>query len=440
MAFKTDNQTIDDIGIFSDKGEESVYMIYNACRTQGGLTKLDHMFRNPINDKDILDSRIASIKFFQDNKMDYPFNPENFFTTENYIQNTDRRSQLALEDNTLRRRMSQVIASDGEFTQMHTAIISLVSIINDTQDLLQKLSSLENSHLLTSLFNELPKEVTEIAHLHKGAKKISYEDCVKLDQVLRFTHQKAIVAMLNSIYLIDVYFSVAEIAIKRNFVFAKVISDKDNYIKMRGVYHPRLKNGIGNDIEIDENYNMMFLTGANMAGKSTIMKSISIALYVAHVGFPVAAQEMEFSVRSGMFTTINLPDNINAGYSHFYSEVMRLKKVAQEVSRDSNLFIIFDELFRGTNVKDAYDATIAVIEAFSKIRRCTFIVSTQIIEAGEILAGKCKNVQFIYMPTVMENGKPRYTYVAKKGVTADRHGMVIIRNERILDIIKTAYN
>ncbi len=75
------------------------------------------------------------------------------------------------------------------------------------------------------------------------------------------------------------------------------------------------------------------------------------------MGFPVPASGMEFSVQSGMFTTINLPDNINMGYSHFYAEVMRVKKVAESGGILKNLIVIFDELFRGTNVKDAYEAT-----------------------------------------------------------------------------------
>jgi Mismatch repair ATPase (MutS family) len=63
-----------------------------------------------------------------------------------------------------------------------------------------------------------------------------------------------------------------------------------------------------------------------MAGKSTFMKSVSIAMYLAHAGFPVAAQQMQFAVLDGAYTTINLPDNLGMGASHFYAEVLRLKK------------------------------------------------------------------------------------------------------------------
>ncbi len=84
------------------------------------------------------------------------------------------------------------------------------------------------------------------------------------------------------------------------------------------------------------------------------------------MGFPVAAAKMEFSVIDGIYTTINLPDNLGIGASHFYAEVLRVKKVATELHTGKSLFIVFDELFRGTNVKDAYEATVEVILAFAK--------------------------------------------------------------------------
>jgi DNA mismatch repair ATPase MutS len=95
---------------------------------------------------------------------------------------------------------------------------------------------------------------------------------------------------------------------------------------------------------------------------------------------------------------------------------------------------MFDELFKGTNVKDAYDGTLAVTEAFSGYRGCLFIVSTHIIEVGEALKGH-SNIHCVYMPTVMDGAHPRYTYKLQEGITADRQGMMIIQNEGILELI-----
>ncbi|WP_431210961.1 MutS-related protein [Puia sp. P3] len=193
---------------------------------------------------------------------------------------------------------------------------------------------------------------------------------------------------------------------------------------------------MGNSIALDRDINMLFLTGANMAGKSTFMKAFGIALYLAHMGFPVAAKEMIFSVRDGLFSSINVADDLSLGHSHFYAEVLRVKNVARAVSEGKRLVVLFDELFKGTNVKDAYDGTLAVTGAFSKYRRSSFIISTHIVEAGEALRLSRDNLRFAYLPTMLDNGKPRYPYVLEEGIAADRVGMMIIENEGIIEIIK----
>ena len=171
-----------------------------------------------------------------------------------------------------------------------------------------------------------------------------------------------------------------------------------------------------------------------MAGKSTLMKSVGIGCYLAHMGFPVAAAKMEFSVREGLYTSINVADNIGLGYSHFYAEVVRVKQAAEAAASGKRLLLMFDELFKGTNVKDAYDGTLAVTEGFSDYQECLFIVSTHIIEVGEALKSR-HNVHFVYMPTVMDGAYPRYTYQLQEGITEDRQGMMIIRNEGILELL-----
>jgi hypothetical protein len=86
-------------------------------------------------------------------------------------------------------------------------------------------------------------------------------------------------------------------------------------------------------------------------------------------------------------------------------------------------------------VKDAYDATLSVTAAFAGYRKCWFVISTHIIEVGETLRQRSDNLRFAYLPTVMEGMTPRYPYILEKGITSDRHGMLIIENEGILDIL-----
>jgi DNA mismatch repair ATPase MutS len=266
--------------------------------------------------------------------------------------------------------------------------------------------------------------------------KLSQSQLSFYDALLRFRHREAIQLLLRRLYLLDACISVARVAKEKGFSFPRAISRQQLTLMLKGVFHPMVKGAIPNDISADGNSNIIFLTGANMAGKSTLMKSISLALYLAHMGFPVPAAEMVFSVLDGVYTTINLPDNLGMGASHFYSEVMRVKKMAQEIKGDKRLFVLFDELFRGTNVRDAYEGTIAITEGFALRKNAFFVLSTHITEAGAVLKEKCSNIQFIFMPTEMKGETPVYPYKLRTGITDDRHGMVILRNEGVLEILE----
>lgn len=169
-----------------------------------------------------------------------------------------------------------------------------------------------------------------------------------------------------------------------------------------------------------------------MAGKSTFLKALGISVYLAHVGFPVPARKMKLSILSGLCTTINISDNLDSGYSHFYAEVMRIKNVADELARNKNMFVIFDELFRGTNVKDAYDGTLAIVSALSLINSSFFVVSTHIVEVAKEL-GENNNIKFAYFDVLEQNNEPVYTYLLKDGISDVRLGMYIINREKLIE-------
>ncbi len=441
MSFKVDHQTIGDLKIIGGAREQDVYGLFNRTKTRGGAAMLKDMFLYPRSREEEITGRVNIIRYFKEKGMVFPFQSSVFDTIEHYLGNTDERTRLSLHEDNLQRKFNNLIGSDTDYQQLNKGAIATLSFFVDLKSFLEKLG--DNGSV-----SELNKDVKAIQdtlslpdfsffkELDKKPNKLSYSKTAHYDKLLRFTLNKEIQKLLYHVYGFDVYIAVAETANTYNFSFAEIEHTDGNLIELNEVYHPLVPNAVPNSIKIDENNNMVFLTGANMAGKSTFMKTFSIAVYLAHMGFPVPAKGMRFSIQNGMFTTINLADNLNLGLSHFYSEVSRVKKVAESVNQNDRLIVVFDELFRGTNVKDAYDATIAVADAFAGKRNCTFIISTHIIEAGEELKKLRDNIKFLYLPTVMEGNVPRYTYQVEEGITGDRHGMVIINNEKILEILK----
>jgi DNA mismatch repair protein MutS len=441
MSLVIDKQTLDDLNIFGKRGNDSVYSIFNRTYTRGGAEILEQLFRYPLADVQQINTRSSIIRFFKDSRITFPFKGELFDAAEQYLANTDERSRLSHAENTLGRKFNTLIGADTGYQQVIKGMVSVIEFLIGLRSFVDAMSdpAWDSPYAveLEQVAQLLRVEELEPLLQEKIPVKPDYTKAVEYDRLLRYVHRERIKKLLYAVYHLDVYISVATVATQRGFVFPEALNSEAHVMKAEGVYHPRLSQPVANSLYMAPGSNIVFLTGANMAGKSTFMKSLGIALFLAHCGFPVPAQSMAFSVCDGLLTTINLPDDLNMGYSHFYTEVLRVKKMATQLGRSRNLFIIFDEMFRGTNVKDAYEATVAITAAFAGNPNCMFVVSTHIIEAGEVLAAQCANIHFVYLPTRMEGETPVYTYRLEQGISDDRHGMIIINNEGILDILES---
>jgi DNA mismatch repair protein MutS len=173
-----------------------------------------------------------------------------------------------------------------------------------------------------------------------------------------------------------------------------------------------------------------------MSGKSTFLKTVGLLVYLAHIGFPVPARAFKTSIQNGLFTTINLADSINLGFSHFYSEVKRVKQMAVNLQTHKNLVVIFDELFRGTNVKDAFEGTLLILKSLAAIKSSIFFVSSHLLEvAGELVHSG--TIDFKCFETVLKNEMAEYDYKLKNGISSERVGLKIIEKENIKAILES---
>jgi DNA mismatch repair protein MutS len=427
IFLQTDEQTIQDLGIFGKYNSGGIFDIYNSAHTRGGEEVLKAMFRNPLADMKAINQRSGIIEHFANIKATFPFDAAAFDAAERYLLNNSGRAKDTSSH--------AAVLNEKEMYNGVTAIISILWGIREfiESSAVIAITAYQDEREAIALL--LADTAFEPALREKPQGKLPYPAVTAYDVLFRLREHAKIKRLFSDIYTLDVYLSIAKVALKRNFVFPRALEKGLNTLSLAKVYHPELKKPVANTVFIDSGNNVIFLTGANMAGKSTFLRAVSTALYVAHMGFPVAAASMEFSVMDGLYTTINLPDKLGIGASHFYVEVLRVKKIAAELGQGKSLFILFDELFRGTNVKDAHEATVAVTHAFARKKTSMFIISSHIVEAAEQLKQQ-SNIGFLYLPTTMSGTVPEYTYTLKEGVTDDRHGMVIIRNEGILELLK----
>ena len=436
MSFSIDRQSQDELNLMGKFRQGSVYFLFNQVKTRGGEHLLEQYFKHPLMDDELLNQRTAIFRFFQEGRYSFPFDPQQVLLMQEYTDAATESGQLRSYANILMKKTLASLTRDHRYKALIQGLQATIVTLKKCYAVAVELQQADGP--FKSRIDQVLKilsdgQISELLNTNIYA-SISVKTIAAYDHLLKSKFNEQIKDVLFFISELDVNITVSNVAAARNFTYAKAVPKKLNRLHAIDLKHPCIEKAIGNDIEMQEQSNVIFLTGANMAGKSTWMKSIGIGMYLAHIGFPVAAKSMEFSVREGIYSSINVADNISLGYSHFYAEVVRVKNAADATATGKHLLLMFDELFKGTNVKDAYDGTLAVTEAFSEYVNCLFIVSTHIIEVGEALKQR-KNIQFEYMPTILEAGIPKYTYRLKDGITEDRQGMMIIRNEGILEMI-----
>ncbi|QEC45984.1 DNA mismatch repair protein [Pseudobacter ginsenosidimutans] len=433
-SFHADRQTVDELNLLGKFRHGSVYHLFGQVKTRGAEQLLDEMFRHPLTDPTAINNRSAIFKFFQEAGLQFPFDVQQLTLMREFLDTGSGQSAGTVLLNTMLRKMLAGLTRDERYKKSVQGLQATIVTLNKCFQFLPSLNKIQGG------FAARVQSISDLLH-HPQLEKLrntdiyaalSVRSLAHFDHLLKRSFATEMEDVLRFIHELDLFISVSDMARTRGFTYAKALPANQNCFRVKNLSHPCLPNAIGNDIVLEENSNVLFLTGANMAGKSTLMKSIGIGLYLGHMGFPVSVTDMEFSVREGLYSSINVADNIGLGYSHFYAEVVRVKQAADAASSGKRLFMMFDELFKGTNVKDAFDGTLSVTQAFAGYPDCLFIVSTHIIEVGELLKNR-KNVRFSFMPTVMDGHRPRYTYRMQQGITEDRQGMMIIRNEGLLE-------
>jgi DNA mismatch repair protein MutS len=436
MSFNIDKQTLDELNLLGKFRHDSVYHLFNRVKTRGGEQLLDKMFRNPLTSETSINERSNTFKFFQQAKLNFPFDVQQVNLMREYLDNRGSKNAALVLAGTFIKKGLSVLTRDDRFKKNVQGLQATIVTLNKCQIFVESIKHPVGRYAdRVKAIKELlaDKRLVKLRGIDIY-KSLPVQAIAYYNHLLREKLHQQMEDLLSFIYEADVYIVVSDIARTKEFNYAKALPSKENILSATGLCHPCIDKAVGNRISLHKNSNVLFLTGANMAGKSTLMKSVGICLYLAHMGFPIAADQFYFSVRDGLYSSINVADNIGLGYSHFYAEVVRVKQAAEAAASGKRLLLMFDELFKGTNVKDAYDGTLAVTDGFADYRECLFIVSTHIIEVGEALKHR-DNIHFVFMPTIMDGPRPRYTYKLQGGVTEDRQGMVIIRNEGILELL-----
>ena len=435
-CFDVDKQTWKDLDLFDQGRRGLIFGLFNKTKTVGGGDALERMLKEVCLGRPVLESRRDIIRFFRDRNIELKIG-RHLADVEHYLNCAFELFPSNLLESLFYQTRNQLKESPRYYT-VTIGIKNTVSMLRHLFEVTATWKAGDCPGPLAATLHELPNLITDkrvrVLVMERSG-PLSWRDMARCDHFFRDSGRAAVRRLLDLLYEWDAYQAVAATAQQHDLCFPQYSDEPQPSIQVEGLFHPLVANAVHNDYVIGNTANLCFISGPNMAGKSTFLKSFGLAVYLAHVGFPVPARSFQTTIFDGLITTINLADSISQGYSHFYAEVNRVKEVVMKIYEKKRMVVIFDELFRGTNVKDASDASSQIIDAFAGIEGSLFLVSTHIVEIAAGLQDN-PNIFFTCLSATMEGGVPWYSYKLKEGISDERAGMIILRNEGVMDLLE----
>lgn len=259
---------------------------------------------------------------------------------------------------------------------------------------------------------------------------------LRLDQVFRMHCRSELNRLLALIFEIDALVAMADVTAKHEFVLPEV-QDGSLSVHAESLWHPMLETPVGNPVSLTEERRILFLTGPNMAGKTTYLRSFATALYLAHLGMGVPAIRFSFVPVQRLFSSISLSDDLIHGISYFRAEALRVKAIAAAMAKGYRVAAVMDEPFKGTNVKDALDASAAILDRFAIKSGCLFMLSSHLIELAENFE-RADLIDCRHFAAEEGDGRLSFDYQLREGVSNQRLGMRVLHEEGVFALLEQA--
>lgn len=432
--------TLDDLSVFSSQENNSLFNRLDLTETRQGKDFLRHLFERPLGSKAEILAVQESLQFILKYNDRWPAVITNgtLMVTERYFDTVtadipDRPSPISARMYLLLHGpdFSLIRYSMKHVTDLFTGLIALCELIdhNDAPSFLRR-----KAEKIRSLLKKAGIESS--ANIPAKSKPVAHK-MLQLAKFIRFRFKRETQELIDGYAEMDAYRSMALAGKQLNLQLPVFTETREPIFKAEGLKHLLVEHAVSYNTELSKKKNFLFLTGANMAGKSTFIKACGDAVYLAHLGMGVPAASLQLSVFDGVLSNINITDNVSRGESYFYNEVQRIKNTVTKISDGKTWFVLIDELFKGTNIQDAMRCSKAVIEGLVHMPNALFILSTHLYEIGHELTAP--NIQFNYFETKIANGKFSFSYQLKDGISEDRLGYMILEREgvtKMLDALK----
>jgi hypothetical protein len=208
------------------------------------------------------------------------------------------------------------------------------------------------------------------------------------------------------------------------------IENGDFKLHLKNAIHPLLdpKKAVGNDIEISSG-EFFIITGANMAGKSTFLRTVSIQIVLSNVGLPINATTAIYAPIK-LITSMRTSDSLTDDESYFFSELKRLKYIVDKIEQE-RYFIVLDEILKGTNSQDKANGSRKLIEKLSQ-KQATGIIATHDLSLTAV-ADEYDSISNYYFDADITNDELSFDYKFKDGVATNMNASFLLRKMGIVD-------
>ncbi|MCG8415361.1 MAG: hypothetical protein MI746_14175 [Pseudomonadales bacterium] len=433
-----DEPTFKDLEIFDTEGDaKSLFDRCNFTRTEGGSTLLRKRMELPWCEPDRIRYTQESIAFICENR-------EVFKKLPAYIvQSVENYQREVLLGATKENVFEFAIQSFNIYFNHDRHYRSLVRGVQYTCSVVRGLREFIAQEELDSAVGEIVPVLDELREIlsqdwvdavpeQQVAGSWPWE-LFRLDQVFRLHSREVILRILQLVYELDAVISMADATIDFNFVLPEVLEGEVR-VQAEGLTHPFLNHAVANPLHLNQQQRVLFLTGPNMAGKTTYLRALATALYLGHLGMAVPAQSFSFVPVERLFSSISLNDDIHSGISYFRAEALRVRAVAEAISEGRSVVAVMDEPFKGTNVKDAFDASLEILRRFATKEGCLFFFSSHLIELDEQLPGP-EHIVRAHFAAQEEQGRLQFDYLLRAGISDQRLGVRVLSEEGVFEFL-----
>ena len=229
---------------------------------------------------------------------------------------------------------------------------------------------------------------------------------------------------LEVMHEIDALSSIANLSFE-NETWAYPVILNENEIEGINIGHPLIrKKAVRNTFSLRGDHKISLITGSNMSGKSTFLRTLGVNLLLSYIGAPVCAEKFSCGIMN-IYTCMRTKDNLEESISSFYAEILRIKILIEACKRGEKIFFLLDEIFKGTNSKDRHIGAIVLIKQLLQYGGVG-LVSTHDLELCA-LEEESKNIINYNFREFYENDKIKFDYILRKGKSETQNAIHLMK-------------